>query len=93
MCMQCVAQASPMIAGSFGILRRDELEARARAALVLSGIPVVSTWAAKPVARRRTRQERVLERAHRRVRPEARYPFPPGWQPAAVRAAGVARPT
>ena len=81
MCMQCVAQASPMIAGSFGILRRDELEVRVRAAVACSGIPVVSTWAAKPMTRRSTRQERVLQRAHRRVRPDARYPFPADWQP------------
>jgi hypothetical protein len=83
MCMQCVAQASPMIAGTFGVLRRDELEVRVRAAVACSGIPVVSEWAAKPLPRRATRQQRILERAQRRVRPDACYPFPAGWSTSA----------
>jgi hypothetical protein len=71
MCMQCVAQASPMIAVSFGTLRRDALDARVRAALSASGIPYVATWAAQPRPARRTRQEKVRARAVRRLRPEA----------------------
>ncbi len=81
MCMQCVAQASPMIAASFGVLKRDEFESRTRAMVACSGIPVVSKWAAKPMQHRATRQQRVLERAARRCRPEAVYPFPAGWSP------------
>jgi hypothetical protein len=76
MCMQCVAQASPMIAASFGVLRRDTFEARMRAAVATSGIPYVSQWAARPMPQRVTRQERVLERGLRRCRPEACYPVP-----------------
>jgi hypothetical protein len=74
MCMQCVAQASPMIAVSFGTLRRDALDARVRAALSASGIPYVAGWAAKPRPARVSRQERVQARMARRLRPEALGP-------------------
>jgi hypothetical protein len=72
--MQCVAQASPMIAVSFGALRRDTLRARVRAALSASAVPYLSTWAAAPRPARRTRQESALARAARRRRPEALGP-------------------
>ena len=69
--MQCVAQASPMIAVGFGALRRDTLDLRLRAALSASGIPVVATWAAAPRPSRLSRREKALLRAERRRRPEA----------------------
>ena len=74
MCMQCVAQASPLIAVSFGALRRDTLDARARAALSAAGIPFVSAWAATSRPSRLSHREKVLARAARRRRPEAMGP-------------------
>jgi hypothetical protein len=72
MCMQCVAQASPMIAVSFGVLRRDSLGDRVRAGLALSHIPYVSARAARPAPERLSRRERDAQRMARRLRPEAR---------------------
>lgn len=71
-CMQCVAQATPMIAVSFGVLRRDALKEQARAGLSLTRLPLVAAWAAKSTPEPRTRQERDAQRMARRLRPEAR---------------------